>query len=150
MVERILSKSSFTKAYPTFLKLSELSWPAILVSRKLKNLLPELKQLGRDCLYSQIEKIRVIIWSASLSTGLQFRLDFATDLFARKTPVMTQVRLPIFTDWKDISYNSILVIINRLTKIVYSKLAQISQCTRAGGDNFRRCNSISRSLKLSN
>ena len=33
--------------------------------------------------------------------------------------------LPLFTNWKNDSYNSILVIINRLTKIVYYKPVKI-------------------------
>ena len=54
------------------------------------------------------------------------------------------------TNWKDISYDLILIIIDWLTKMVYSKPAQIIRCTRAGKDNFRHCNSISQSLRLSN
>ena len=34
--------------------------------------------------------------------------------------------LPILTDWKRDSYNSILVIVNRLTKIVYYKLVKVT------------------------
>ena len=34
--------------------------------------------------------------------------------------------------------------------MVHSKPAQISRCTRAGGDNFKRCNSIPQSSRLSN
>ena len=33
--------------------------------------------------------------------------------------------LPILTDWKKDSYNSILVIIDQLTKMVYYKLVKI-------------------------
>ena len=54
------------------------------------------------------------------------------------------------TDWKDTSYNSTLIIVNRLTKMVYSKPVQISRCTRAGGDNFSCCNSIPLFPRLSN
>ena len=34
--------------------------------------------------------------------------------------------LPILTDWKGDSYDSILVIVNRLTKIVYYKLIKVT------------------------
>ena len=34
--------------------------------------------------------------------------------------------LPILTNWKDESYNSVLVIINQLTKIVYYKLVKVT------------------------
>ena len=33
-------------------------------------------------------------------------------------------RLPIFTNWKDNNYNSILVVIDRLTKMVHYELVQ--------------------------
>ena len=64
--------------------------------------------------------------------------------------VMTRAGLPMSTDWKDTSYNSTLVIINRLTKMIHSKPAQISWYTRAGRDNFSCCNLIPLSLRLSN
>ena len=46
------------------------------------------------------------------------------------------------------NYNPIYVI-DRLKKMLRDEPVQISQCTRAGGDKFRRFNSISRSSRLS-
>lgn len=40
-----------------------------------------------------------------------------------------QAKLSIFTNWKDISYNLIFIVIDKLIKMIYSKLAQINQCT---------------------
>ena len=55
-----------------------------------------------------------MIRSALLSTGLQCRLDFAIDLFVGRTSVTIWAGLLISTNWKDITYNLILVIIDYL------------------------------------
>ena len=38
---------------------------------------------------------------------------------------MTWTRLSMSIDWKDTSYDSILIVVDRLTKMVYSELVQI-------------------------
>ena len=60
-----------------------------------------------------------------------------------KTWVMTWARSPMSINWKDTSYN--------LGGIAYVyQLRKISRCTRAAGDNFRHCNSMPRSPRVSN
>ena len=49
------------------------------------------------------------------------------------------------TNWKDTSYDLILVIVG-----LHDEPMRISRCTRAAGDNFRHCNSMPRSPKVSN
>ena len=85
-----------------------------------------------------------------LQIGKGTSYDLILVFIGHLTWVTTRAGLLMSTNWKDTNYDSILVVIDRLTKRVHSKPAQISQCTRAGGDNFRRCNSITRSPRLSN
>ena len=54
------------------------------------------------------------------------------------------------TNWKGTSDDSIFAVVDRLMKMVHNKPVQISQCNRAGKDNFSHCNLIPRSPKLSN
>ena len=56
----------------------------------------------------------------------RFRIEKTQQLVARKSEIAYAYH------WKDTSYDAILIVVDRL--------AQISRCTRAGGDNFRRCN----------
>ena len=55
-----------------------------------------------------------------------------------KTQVTTWVKLPISTNWKDTSYDLILVIVD-----LYNELIQISQYTQTAENNFRYCNIMS-------
>ena len=59
--------------------------------------------------------------------------------------VTTWARLPMSTHWKDTSYDLILVIVG-----LQDETVQISQYTRAAGDNFRHYNSMPQSPRVSN
>ena len=54
------------------------------------------------------------------------------------------------TNSKGTSYDLILAIVDGLMKMVHYKPVQLSWCTRAGRDNFNRCNLIPQSPRLSN
>ena len=47
-----------------------------------------------------------------------------------RTPVTTWAGLPMSTDWKDASYDSLLVVVDWLTKMVHSKPAQMIDSPR--------------------
>ena len=56
--------------------------------------------------------------------------------------------LPILTDWKGDSYDSILVIVNRLIKMVYYKLVKVTIDAPGLAEVYQRSNEASRSPGL--
>ena len=83
------------------------------------------KRLGRDCLYLPIDQSRLGRNYLYLPIDQsQLGRDFLC-LPIERTRVMTWTGLPMSIDRKDTSYDSILIVVDRLTKMVYSEPVQI-------------------------
>ena len=123
-----------------------MSWLPTSASRKLNDLLPEnaMKTCNYHYCYLPIAEVFIdfivqhgLLRPPWLYCTLRFSCHLKVLIFFELLPR------------RQANYNLILVV-DRLKKMLHDKLVQVNQYTRAGRDNFRCCNIISQSPRLSN
>ena len=114
-------------------------------SKKLNDLLPENAMKTCSCRYCYLPIAEVFIDLIVRHGPPRPPRLYRTLRLSRHLKVLVFFML---LPRRQANYDLILVV-DRIKKMLRDEPVQINQCTRAGGDNFRRCNLIPQSPRLS-